>query len=374
MVAVLDIVLKIYCGIVYMKKKILVDLSALKNVYRGLGQVALNYANYFHESYKSEDADYELTLLVPHKMIGKFGNEVKYLSSTNLFRKHIPLLRPRFDVWHSLHQLTRFVPFHRDTRYILTIHDLNYLYEREGASRARKHRQVQKKVNRADEIVCISKFTKTEIEEHLDLQGKPCRVIYNGVEELDPTLQKKPAMAIDKPFFFSVGVIKEKKNFHVLLDLMKLMPEKHLYIGGKEIQKYHKNGYARMIRARIEDEKIHNVTLLGSISHEEKIWFYEHCEAFLFPSLFEGFGLPVIEAMQFGKPVFSSRETSLQEIGGDFAFFWESFDPYDMKAVIDENLDRFYQDEILALEEKKYASSFSYKKHFEEYEKLYAAL
>jgi glycosyltransferase involved in cell wall biosynthesis len=98
---------------------------------------------------------------------------------------------------------------------------------------------------------------------------------------------------------------------------------------------------------------------------------YQHCEAFLFPSLLEGFGLPVIEAMQFGKPVFSSKETSLKEIGGDFAYFWDNFNPEEMKKLIDENLTQFYQNESLADKEKEYARSFSYEKHFEEYEALY---
>lgn len=233
---------------------------------------------------------------------------------------------------------------------------------------------MQWKVRWADEVICISEFAKSEVEKHLNLGGKKCKVIYNHVPPLDKTLAIKPNAQIKEPFFFSVGVIQEKKNLHVLLDLMKLMPEKHLYIAGKEIKKTHKNWYAQLLKKRIEEENITNVTLLGPVSHEEKIWLYENCEAFLFPALFEGFGLPVIEAMQFGKPVFSSKETSLKEIGGNFSYFWDSFDPQDMKAVIDKHLDGFYQDDKLIMEEKKYADSFSYDKHFEEYEKLYAKL
>lgn len=348
------------------KRTVLVDLSALKDVFCGLGQVALAYGYFFEKTYQKATSDYSLTLLMPKSMFGMFGNEVSYLDSTFIFRRFQKWYFPVFDVWHSVHQLSRFKPSTTQTKHILTIHDLNYLYETKGTQRLRKHKRLQNKVDRADVIVSISEFGKQEINTHLTLNGKQCQVIYNGVEEIVNKPNKPPKIAIKSPFFFSIGVIKKKKNFHVLLDMMKLFPQKHLYIAGKDTTKY-----AEEIKARIEAENIQNVTLLGAITEEEKNWLYKNCEAFLFPSLFEGFGIPIIEAMQFGKPVFSSQETSLKEIGGDFAYFWKNFNPEDMKQLIDEKLDVFYQNQSLIEQEKEYAHSFSYKKHFQEYEELY---
>lgn len=353
-----------------MKKQLLVDLSSLKNIYSGLGQIALSYGTYFKGHYKKEDAPYELTLLLPKKYFGLFGEEVHYVSSTNVIRKHVRFLFPKYDIWHSIHQLSRFRPIWKDTKFILTIHDLNFLYERTAGARERRYRKMQKKICRANEIVCISNFTKNEVEHNFQLNEKQCRVIYNKVTLIDKDAAQKPKHEIREPFFFTMGIIRQKKNFHVLLDMMKLLPDKHLYIVGMKAD-VKKNNYARHIKERIENEQIHNVTLRGPVSHKEKIWMYQHCEAFLFPSLLEGFGLPVIEAMQFGKPVFSSKETSLKEIGGDFAYFWDNFNPEEMKKLIDENLTQFYQNESLADKEKEYARSFSYEKHFEEYEALY---
>lgn len=352
-----------------MKKKLLVDLSSLKNLYSGLGQIALSYGNYFKDHY-SDSSPYDLTLLVPKRYIGAFGNEMKYISSTNWFRKHCRRIFPKFEIWHSVHQLSRFKPLHSGTKFILTIHDLNYLYEITGSSKHRKHKRLQKKIDRADEIVCISEFTKKEVEQNLQLLGKECRVIYNKVPLLTASLASKPDFIINSPFFFTLGVIQRKKNFHVLLDLMKLIPNKHLYIIGKEADEKG-NTYALDIKKRIKEENITNVTLHDAISHEEKIWMYLHCEAFLFPSLFEGFGLPLIEAMQFGKPVFSSRETSLQEIGSSFAYFWDNFEPVPMKQIIDKGLEEFYSNPELADAEKLYAKGFSGDKHFQEYEQIY---
>lgn len=357
------------------KKSVIVDLSVLKDLYCGLGQIALNYGRYFEKHYKKNDADFTLTLLVPDRMFGEFGNEVNYLSSSKKLTRRIQFLLPKFDVWHSIYQLGRFNPKHRNTKYILTIHDLNYLYEKKGFSKFRKHWRIQKQVNRAKTIVCISEFAKSEIEQKLNLHGKECSVIYNNVELLDETIATKPnAIDINAPFFFSIGVIQMKKNFHVLLDLMKLFPEKHLYIAGKEVKNQRKNTYAIMLKERIKKENITNVTLLGTISHKEKIWMYKNCEAFLFPSLFEGFGLPVIEAMQFGKPVFCSQETSLKEIGNKHAFFWKNFEAEQMKSVIDDNLNNFYNDKKRIQEEIEYAKSFTTDNHFEQYVKLYETI
>lgn len=350
-------------------KRILVDLSALKDIYCGLGQVALAYGNHFRDNYTALESGYSLTLLMPKRMFGMFGNEVKYLDSRSNFRIFHKWLFPAFDVWHSVHQLSRFKPGYSHTKQILTIHDLNFLYETKGSQQKRKHRRLQRKVNRADRIIAISEFVKQEVETNLLLDLKKCHVIYNGVEGITHKPLSKPDVTITKPFFFSIGVVKEKKNFHVLLNMMKLMPQKHLFIAGEKA-----TTYGRTIETAIETQNITNVTLLGTVSDKEKSWLYANCEAFVFPSLFEGFGLPVIEAMQHGKPVFSSQKTSLKEIGGVFAYFWENFNPENMKELIDKNLDNFYNDKTLAMQAKEYADSFSYEKHFAEYDKLYKTL
>lgn len=357
-----------------MKKKVLIDLSSLKNIYCGLGQVALNYGYYFKENYKGESSNYELTFLLPKKLFGMFGNEVKYISSTNIFRKHLKILFPKYDIWHSIHQLSRFIPTYSSTRHILTIHDLNYLYEKSGSKKEKLHKKIQKKVDRADVITCISEFAKMDVESNLDLNGKECMVIYNGVEQYDAKVAIKPAIDIKTPFFFTIGVLERKKNFHVLFDMMKDMPDKTLYIAGKEPKREKNREYLYQIRKQLSDNNITNVVLLGTVSQEEKIWLYKNCEAFIFPSLFEGFGLPIIEALQFGKPVIANKGTSLVEIGGKHVGFIESFDSEHIKKVTIEHIERFSNSKEQVKAAMDYAKSFTYLKHFQKYERLYSKL
>lgn len=355
-----------------MKKRLLVDLSYLKDLYRGYGQIALNYGNYFKDNYNPEKSNYDLTLLVPKRFVGSFGNNVKYISSSNWLRKHFRHLLPQFDIWHNLQYPSQFRPYSKCTKYIFTLHDLNVIspeYEVCTKSIKKHYRRINRHIKQAKVITSISEFSKGEIQKHFNLEGKDVIMIYNGVENIVEKRKQKPDIDINSPFFFSMSVFRAKKNFHVLIDLMKLIPNKHLYIAGNNDTEY-----GRMIKQRIIDENITNISLIGTIPEDVKNWMYANCEAFLFPSLFEGFGLPIIEAMQFGKPVFSSQETSLKEIGGKHAYFWDNFEAEDMKALIEENLDLFYNNKELIYNEIGYAASFSYKKHFEQYEKLYSQL
>lgn len=347
--------------------KVLIDLSILKHLNCGLGQVAYNYAKYYQAHAK--DLDYEVHLLLPKSFVNAFGPDVHYHVSREIY-KIFPALLPRFDVWHTIHQLARQAPSRQSTRNILTIHDLNFLYEKKGKTKEKYIRKITKRIKRADKITCISNFAKNDVEQNFPIDH-PIEVIYNGVEFMSPSAEKRPNLpcADEKKFLFTIGQLLPKKNFHTLLDVMKLMPEYNLIIAGKNSTEY-----AKMIQKRIEDEGITNVFLLGEILHAEKVWLYNHCEAFVFPSLFEGFGLPIIEAMFFGKPVISSDKTSLKEIGADHVFFWENFEPEHMAERIREAIEQFKNNPSMALDNKAYAESFSYEKHLGRYNEIFREL
>jgi len=89
------------------------------------------------------------------------------------------------------------------------------------------------------------------------------------------------------------------------------------------------------LRAQVERGDPPNLRVLQDISDAQKSWLYANCAAFLFPSLTEGFGLPPLEAMHFGKPVFLSRLTSLPEVGGDAAAYFDGFEPLAMRRCIE---------------------------------------
>lgn len=342
--------------------RILIDLSILRHPYCGLGQVALSYGRWYAAHGAELGAEHEITLLVPQGYVGAFGPHVRYLQARKAYRL-LPRLLPRFDLWHSIHQLSPFRPVGKSTRLLLTIHDVNFVYEKTAAKQQRYRARLQRECDSAAELCFISEFARADTLRIIDAKGKPTHVVYNGVELLTHGPQQPP-QGIDstRPFMLSIGVVKPKKNIHTLLPLMDLLPDYQLVIAGSDA-----DGYAQRLRAQLP---LHpNVQMLGTVDDAERRWLYAHCSGLLFPSLSEGFGLPVIEAMQWGKPVFCSTRTSLPEVGGPHAHYFDSFDPESMAAVVRSGLEHFEPQQ--AELERAYAARFGYDRHMQRYWELY---
>lgn len=348
-------------------KKVLVDLSVLKHINCGLGQIAYNYARFFGEN--ARNLEFEVHLLLPKRYVGAFGNDVHYIKTSWLYDIS-GCFMPRFDLWHSIHQLSRHKPSRKSTVNLLTVHDINFIYEKSGKALKKYDRKFTACMDRADKIVFISDFTRNDVLSHFPTDT-PNEVVYNGVEFGNPKDERRPDLpfADDRKFLFSIGQIRQKKNFHVLLDAMKLLPQYNLVVAGEK-----GSDYADMIEKRIADEGINNVFFIGAIHNSEKIWLYNHCQAFVFPSLFEGFGLPVIEAMSYGKPVISSDHTSLKEICAGHAFILDNFEPAHIAAKIEEGIKAYANNPDLITQNTQYAKSYTYERHMSEYLRLYREL
>ena len=347
-------------------KKILIDLLKLNNLYVGLGQVSLHYGKSIAAMAPKLSHEFEFTFLVPSDFVNYFGNSVKY-QTPNFFKRHFSFLNSDFDIWHSIHQDSAFMPDSK-TKFILTIHDLNFLTEKNSTKANKKLNSIQQKVDKASAIFSISNFTKNEIENHLSIQKKAIQVIYNGVESLLNKLSEKPSWLTEtNDFLFCVGNITAKKNFDVLLPMMKLLPNQYLIIAGND-----ESEYAQQMRKKIAEEKISNVLMTGKITEAEKIYLMQNCKAFLFPSLLEGFGLPVIEAMSCGKPVFVSNLTSLPEIASDKGFYFENFDAQAMATFVEQKLatiSKSFSNELIT-----HASKFQWQANGEKYIEVYRNL
>jgi glycosyltransferase involved in cell wall biosynthesis len=115
------------------------------------------------------------------------------------------------------------------------------------------------------------------------------------------------------------------------------------------------------------------VHILGPVTEGEKAWYLENCMAYIHPSLAEGFGAPVVEAMSFGKPLFLSHLTSLPEIGGDVAFYFKSFDPGHMTEVLYEGL-QYFQQNGLSQKIKERSTHFNWREKAKQYRDVYHSL
>jgi glycosyltransferase involved in cell wall biosynthesis len=343
--------------------RILIDLYKTRNVNSGIGRFSANFAETLA---KSPAPVYIFDFLCPRNFPEDGWGKVN-LQRVSLQKRYLPWFNRTYDIWHSLYQFPSHVPNSR-SKWILTIHDLNFLSEKDAWKSTRYLKKLQANVDRATAISVISDFTRNQVLENLHVNDKPVYRIYNGISVNIYPGAGKPGFLSGKKFFFTIGIISAKKNFHVLLPLLKDFPGYDLVIAGDNNSDYAKS----ILKQAGEMNLAGRVHLPGTITDQDKYWLYSNCSAFLFPSLAEGFGMPVIEAMLLGKPVFLSTFASLPEIGDKHAFYWPDFDTDHMAEVLSKGMETFEKgkDELSAAM-IMYAGKFNWDRCIDNYMAMY---
>jgi glycosyltransferase involved in cell wall biosynthesis len=348
--------------------RIIFDCERMKYPDTGLYYYCLNLGISLQQHINPQDE--ELFFYTPP------GNEryfhtLKYIAQHGLHKFKMPALQ-FCDIWHATYQNTHYMPMcNKKMKVILTVHDLNFLYdEKKPPSKKQKYLvHVQHLINRADALVCVSEFGKQDVLKHCDIKNKPLFVIHNGTNCLQPPALSALSYKPRKPFLFSIGVINRKKNFHTLLPLLK-NESLELVIAGK----YDDESYVSFINKKSRELGVQDhVHLLGNISEQEKSWYFNYCSAFALPSVAEGFGLPVAEAMSCGKPLFLSNRTALPEIGGNVSFYFNSFHPDHMQQVFRRGME-IYNANGLREKIKKTGQQFNWNLAAEKYMEVYRLL
>ncbi|MFN5333776.1 MAG: glycosyltransferase family 4 protein [Bacteroidota bacterium] len=348
-------------------RRIILDCERMKYPHTGLYHFCYQLGMALQK--KNNPEAFDLSYYIRKKDFGIFGNKANYISQYS-FHKFLPLFTKSFDIWHAAHQGTQYMPHRKGIKILLTIHDLNFLHEdRKTDDKKKKEiKKLQNKIDRADHIVAISNFVLNDIKNNFLLKDTPTTVVYNGCNIAEPIHALRPANAPNEKFIYTIGTITDKKNFHVLPSLL-VGNNFHLIISGIT---HNKNYYNKII----EEAKYHGVERRLSFTHavteSEKRWYLQNCEVFVFPSIAEGFGLPVLEAMYFGKPIILSTHTSLPEIGGEDAFYFNSFDPEEMRKVLNQCLAEFDDNRSQRLKERcqKFDWNQSASKYFTIYQNI----
>lgn len=352
---------------------IILDCDLMRYPNSGLYYYCLNLGNYVQAAL-SADGHEQIKFYVPAAETNSF----KKKENSIVEKKYHKLFKPflwNCSVWHAPFQSGRIIPDrkrHSNTKVVLTVHDLNVLHEGKTPDEQRKSiAHTQQLINKSDAIVCISEFTKSDVLKHCEVNGKPVHVIHNGTHPVSslPLLSAysyKPS----RPFLFGMGYVNRKKNFHVLLSLLKNNNDVELVIAGRlDEMDYITNMQNQAMQMGIEDR----VYIAGPVSESEKAWYLENCMAFVHPSLAEGFGFPVTEAMLFGKPVFISNRTSLPEIGGDVAFYFSSFEEEHMQKIFYEGMQQYNMNGMSKRIIRR-AESFNWEKSAKQYIEVYRSL
>jgi glycosyltransferase involved in cell wall biosynthesis len=224
------------------------------------------------------------------------------------------------------------IPYFYKGELIVTVHDvyhlddpLNTLSKAEKAYAKLFFKRIRKK---AEKVITISNFSKDRLLETAKIQ-KNVEVIYNGVSDAWRRFETKDEK--DFKYFIYVGNVKPHKNLQVLLAAFTelALDDYKLVIVGK------KEGFIngdQDITSKMDNE---NIIFTGRISDEELMAYVKSAEALIFPSLYEGFGLPPIEAMAMGCPTIVSTAASIPEVSGDASLY---FDPLDKEGLKEQML------------------------------------
>ena len=242
-------------------------------------------------------------------------------------------------------------------RSVVTIHDCIHLmfpqYLPNRAALAYARTSIRLAARRATRVLTVSESSKRDILRFVDTQPEKIDVIYNAYDERfgiappeEDVERVRERYQLHDPFVLYAGNVKPHKNLERLIEAFDLVRNRgvaplKLVLIGDEISKY------AALRRAVHQHQLHKyVRFVGYLPEKTLAVMYRLASVFVFPSLYEGFGLPPLEAMASGTPVVTSNVSSLPEVAGDAAVL---VDPYSPDAIAD-GIYRVMSDDALRAE------------------------
>ncbi len=290
--------------------------------------------------------------------VGSLGDNFRAVPETaanysvaEQIRIPLALRRERVTLFHAPHYV---LPPLVRCRSVVTIHDCihlmfpEYLPNRLALTYART--SITLAARRATRVLTVSESSKRDILRFVDVPAGKIDVIYNAYDErfgVEPreedVIRVRERYQLHDQFVLYAGNVRPHKNLERLIEAFDLVRKRglehlKLVLIGDEISKY------AALRRAVHSHQLHQyVRFLGYLPEETLAIMYRLAGVFVFPSLYEGFGLPPLEAMASGTPVVTSNVSSLPEVAGDAAIL---VDPYRPEAIAD-GIERLLRDEAL---------------------------
>lgn len=321
-----------------------------------------NYIRYLVESITETDPKNRFVIFlneeeydgfqVKNERIKKVKIKAKWYSWREQLIFPYNLYKEKLDLMHFTHFNSPIFYFKKS---IVTIHDITpYFFPghkmKSFIRKAGFKLVFWSSVKKAEKVIAVSNATKKDIVKYFKIKPEKIEVIYEGVDQQFQAMENSPKIEnlkqkyqLRKPFLFYTGVWRNHKNLVGLIKAFKIVKEQYrldinLVLGGKE------DPYYPEVRKTWQEEGLEQEIIpVGFIDQKELPIFYNAAYAFIIPSFYEGFGLIGLEAMNCGTPVISSNSTSLPEILGNAAIYFDPHQPED----IAEKINLVFQDKIL---------------------------
>lgn len=256
------------------------------------------------------------------------------------------------------------IPLLYHGKLLITVHDVFHLAMPQFVNGI--HKKAYAKLmfsclsKKADAIMCVSEFTASQLIEHTNVAKEKVNVTYNGVDSAWFNIQYKEN-PYHKPFLLFVGNVKPHKNLMLLLTafekIMDKVPHDLMIVGKKE--GFITGDNMIMVKAQKLGTRVH---FTGRVTDDVLKQYFVYADALIFPSLYEGFGLPPIEAMACGCPVIVSDAASLPEVCADAALYCDPNNPQDIADKILRLLKDKHLQESFRLKGKLRAELFTWGK------------
>lgn len=266
------------------------------------------------------------------------------------------------------------------TRTVVTIHDITSVFKYDFMSekfRRYANKKLEKSILKSDKIIAVSENTKDDILHYFNVSPDRIEVVYHGISDRFKILPNRKDLKkilkrkynLTGKYILFVGTIEIRKNIaNLVLSYVgiknRLKDVKLVLIGGKGY------GYGFLSRL-IKEMKRYDVIYYQYLDHDDLPLFYNCAEAFVYPSFYEGFGLPVLEAMKCGIPVITSKNSALLEIGKRYVHY---VNPFSLKSIGDGILKILYDKDYatnLSRSALKYVERFNWQKTARETIKVY---
>lgn len=291
-----------------------------------------NYIIYLPENptvdLPGESINWHYKIIKPRKMWTLFGLSLEFL-----------LRRSRPDVFLSP---THYLPIFAPNRSAISILDVSYIHFPElfkSSDLNQLTKWTKYSIGKAKRVFTISKASKDDIIKAYGVSDRMITVVYPGIKpetnlkfEMQNSKSIKDKYGVEGEYILFVGTLQPRKNITRLIEAFSKLkkPNLNLIVVGKRGWKFEE------ILAAPKKFGVENrVKFLDCVSDEELQAFYKNAVCFVLPSLYEGFGLPVLEAMKYGCPVVTSNISSLPEAGGNAALYIDPLNVNDIKEKLE---------------------------------------
>ena len=235
-------------------------------------------------------------------------------------------------------------------RRVITIHDLTYkrfpdLLQKETLHNLEAH--MMREIALADAVICVSESTRDDLLRYYEVDPSRVVTIHSGVSVPSALC---PVPSLPSRYILFVSTVEPRKNLRVLLDAFESLKRRGAYDGALVV--VGKVGWkSEDLVPRLTGRDVHHLDYLPP---DALASVYSNAEIFVFPSIYEGFGFPLLEAMAYGVPSIAARSSSLPEVGGDAALYFDPKSSRELEAAIERlTSDPALREELIARGKKR---------------------